>query len=250
MAAQTEAVALARDKRRIRRHLHDKHDKLTLRLQIMRLKYDRFQKIHDRVNLTIIIVSSVASLVETVKGELRLNDKTVTTPGWYHFFQLLPAFSSAVTGFLAALVKFRKYAERLEALGRAIERTVACTARQTRLADAVAGTETLADLDAMRGTMAEVGEEVAGTMTAMASVLKFADIVRHTPAYHSMTISYLTAERRFQNRADTLMDGQQTTQVPEGPTLRPRQPVATRLVRWPQEGWRLVCCFRRHRPPR
>lgn len=242
-AAQTAAVALARDKDRIRRLLQERADNLALRLQIMRLKYAHFRRIHDRVNMTIIIVSSCAALVETVKGELRLNDKNVTPAGTYHFLQLLPAGTSAVTGFLAALIKFRKYAERLEALGRAIERTVACAARQARLSDAVAATQTLEELDALRPSLAEVAEEVSGTLTAMAAVLKFSDIVRHTPAYHALTLSYLQAERRFQKRAQGLMDDRGTLQLPEGPILR-RRPIAAAL-RSGSSWWRRCCCRRR-----
>ena len=243
-AAQAGAVALARDKERIQSDMAEKYDQLALRLQILRLKKARFQRIYDRLNMAIIIISSVAALVETVKGELQLNDKRATPSGWYHFLQLLPAATSAVTGFIAALVKFRKYAERLEAIGRTMERTISCMSRQTKIRDAVSSTQSRPDLDALSGTMAEVAEEVAGTLTAMAAVLKLADIVLHMPRYHALTLDYLHAEQEFQRRTQGLLrDGH--FQVPDGPTLRrvpPAQIEQTLERRWSSAVFRCLRC--------
>ena len=245
-AAQAEAAALTREKQRIEATMGEKHDHLALRLQILRLKHARFQRIYDKLSLTIILVSSASALLESFKAELKFNDKTVTPAGVYHFLQLLPVATSTVTGFIAALLKFKKFAERMEAIGRIMERTVSCMVRQKRMADAAAATSSLAELDAIANGIAEVAEETAATNTAIQSVLKFADIVQHLPKYHEMALTYLRSVREFNDRTRGLVrDG---VQVPDGPRLRrvsPLEEPATLTRRWSDAVCRCFC--RRHR---
>ncbi len=206
-AARTEAVALEREKRRLSRDMQERVDNMSLRMQIMRLKSTEFRKVYDKLNLFIIVISSFAALVETVKGQLNLNDKNVTPHGWYHFLQLLPAITSSITGFVAAPVKFKKFAEKLEALGRAVERTIATMARLTRTLDALSNVRTLDELDTMHVSIVEIMDEVGSTLTVLSGVLKYSDIVKHMPSYHALTLSYLTAERRFQDETRGLLRG-------------------------------------------
>jgi hypothetical protein len=206
-AARTEAGVLQREKRRLSRDMQERVENMSLRMQIMRLKSTQFRKVYDKLNLFIIIISSFAALVETVKGQLDLNDKNVTPHGWYHFLQLLPAITSSITGVVAALIKFKKYAEKLEALGRAVERTIATMSRLTRTLDALSNVRTLDELDAMHVSIVEIMDDVGSTLTVLSSVLKYSDIVKHMPSYHALTISYLTAERRFQDETRVLLSG-------------------------------------------
>ena len=240
VAGHTEVVTLARDKDRIRRHLQDKSETLNMRLQIMRLKYTRFQKIYGRISMSIIIISTCAAVIETVKGELRLTDRTVTAASLYHAMQLFPAMVSATTGLMAAIVKFCKYVERSEALGRTIERTVMCLSRVSRTQDTVSSKQTLDDLDSVQDTVTEALDEVSSVLTAISSVLKYTDVVNFLPIYHALTIEYLSEEQAFQQRTRAIV-GDRDVHLMEGPTVRARhleqaqhqtEPRARRCRRW------------------
>lgn len=244
-ATHTEAVTLERDKGRVAAHLGHKSEGLKMRLQIIRLKYARFQTIYARASMSIIIISSVAALVETVKGELRLNDRTVTDPATVHFFQLFPAIVSAIVGLVAAIVKFAKYAERTEALGRAVERTVACLSKISRTQDIVAAQQTLENLDRMSGTVSETLDEISNASTVISGVIKFRDIVKFTPEYHALTLEYLAENQHFQQRSREIV-GNTEVHVLDGPTVRALDERRVGPASRPAPVTYLRrCCFRR-----
>ena len=222
VAASTETAALHHEKESLTVHMCEKRDNLALRLQIMRLKYASYHRVLDRLNLSIIIISSLSAVVESIKAELGLNDPSTTDPSAYHFLQLLPVITSCTTGLVAAIIKFRKYNDRLEALGRTIERCIAASSRLSRAIDTVSTSRSLDDMDTHAATIAEVLDTVACTLTATASVLKYADIVHHMPRYHELTLTYLAEEQAFRHRtSDLLAGGGAGIRILDGPTLRP-----------------------------
>ena len=193
----TELVALTRRKRTLSQHLGLKTSDMTLRLQIMRLKYAVYQRYMDWFNIAIIVISTTTAVTEAVKGELGLNDVAKTAPPTYHFMQLLPVFTSTATAFLASIVKFKKYAEKLEGLGRTIEKTISTTARVNRIVDQITALRTLEEVEDTESVVTEVLE----------SVLQYTDVVRYMPTYHTLALSHLRSERQFE---------EQTTQVRSG----------------------------------
>ena len=199
----TELIALGRRKRLLTQHLQVKTDDMNLRLQIMRIKYGVFTRYMDWFSLAIIVISTTTAVTEAIKGELNLNNATLTPASTYHFMQLLPVFTSSTTAFLASIIKFKKYPEKLEDLGRTIEKTIGTTARVNRVVDQITAARTLSDIEDMENVVTDVLEAVSDTMSHVASVLQYADVVRYMPTYHALTLSHLREESIFENAAAT-----------------------------------------------
>lgn len=219
VVARAESITLDRDKGRIGQHLQEKLDALSMRVQIMRLKYASVQRVYARISMSIIVISSVAAVVETVKGELNLNNPATTHPDTYHFMQLFPAIVSAVIGLLASITKFCKFAERTEALGRCVELTVSCMSRASRLQETVAAQQNLDDLDSLAQAVADTLDDISATTTVIASNLKYQDIVTYMPTYHALALHYLQEEQDFHTRTREIV-GQREVDVPDGPRVR------------------------------
>ena len=203
----TETMAVDRQKQCMSVFLQTKVDNLAIRLQIIRLKYDLYRAKLDRFNIAIICISTMVAVTEATKSQFQLNDKDRVAQWVYHLFQMVPLLASSVTGFLAAIIKFRKFTERMEQLGRAVEKTIGTRAHLLHLIDTITQAQTMVELDTLKKTVAEVSTLLNETLTMISMSLKYQDIVRHMPTYHEMTLSYIKNERSFQEKSATLMAG-------------------------------------------
>lgn len=220
----TELVAVSRRKRLLVQYLQVKTSDMTLRLQIMRLKYAVYQRYMDWFSLAIIVISTTTAVTEAVKGELGLNNSTTTAPSTYHFMQLLPVFTSSTTGFLASIIKFKKYAEKLEDLGRTIEKTITTTARVNRIIEQITGTRTLTEVENQDMVVSDILEAVSDAMSHIASVLEYTDVVRYMPTYHTLTLSHLRSEKQFEAEANNTTATTTTASAPHGLRRCPCRP--------------------------
>lgn len=93
-------------------HLQDKLDKLTYRLEILQKKYSSYKIWYDRLNIMIIMISSILSIMEATRNELIYLAETNKT--WEIMFNLVPlSVSTFITG-TAAIIQFQKYQEKME----------------------------------------------------------------------------------------------------------------------------------------
>lgn len=93
-------------------HLQGKLDKLNKRLKRLQEKYYSYKKWYDRLNIMIIIISSILSVLEALRNEMfhiTENNKT-----WTVLFNMIPlSISTFITG-TAAIIQFQKYQEKME----------------------------------------------------------------------------------------------------------------------------------------
>lgn len=93
-------------------HLQGKLDKLNSRLKRLQEKYYSYKTWYDRLNIMIIIISSILSVLEALRNELfhiTENNKT-----WTVLFNMIPlSISTFITG-TAAIIQFQKYQEKME----------------------------------------------------------------------------------------------------------------------------------------
>jgi hypothetical protein len=93
-------------------HLQGKLDKLNKRLKRLQEKYYSYKKWYDRLNIMIIIISSILSVLEALRNEMfhiTENNKT-----WTVIFNMIPlSISTFITG-TAAIIQFQKYQEKME----------------------------------------------------------------------------------------------------------------------------------------
>jgi hypothetical protein len=93
-------------------HLQGKLDKLNGRLKKLQQKYYSYKTWYDRLNIMIIIISSVLSIIEALRNEMiHMTDGNKT---WSVIFNMVPlSISTFITG-TAAVIQFQKYQEKME----------------------------------------------------------------------------------------------------------------------------------------
>ena len=98
--------------KQFKEHLQQKLNKLDIRLKILQMKYTTYKSWYDGFNISIIIISSLLSIFEASRNELKdhIEEDTPT----YIFFNLIPICISSYITCSAAIIKFKKYQEKME----------------------------------------------------------------------------------------------------------------------------------------
>ena len=93
-------------------HLQLKLNKLSMRLQVLQIKYAGYKQWYDWMNIMIILVSSILSVFEASRNEVEpyLPEHGFITST----FDLTPIFISSFITCSAAIIKFKKYQEKME----------------------------------------------------------------------------------------------------------------------------------------
>ena len=98
--------------RDLRNHLQRKLNRLDERLRVLQMKYNTYKKWYDRFNIIIIVISSGLSIFEALRSQI--DDKIKKDSGVYYFFNMVPITLSSTITCTAAIVKFKKYQEKME----------------------------------------------------------------------------------------------------------------------------------------
>ena len=93
-------------------HLQKKLNKLDNRLNILQMKYNNYKVWYDRFNIMIIIISSLLSIFEALRNEL--TEKIEDNESLVIFFNMVPIGISSSITCSAAIIKFKKYQEKME----------------------------------------------------------------------------------------------------------------------------------------
>tara|TARA_B110000285_G_scaffold233427_2_gene307215 strand:- start:1037 stop:1786 length:750 start_codon:yes stop_codon:yes gene_type:complete len=98
--------------RDFKEHLQKKLNKLDNRLNILQMKYNNYKTWYDRFNIIIIIISAVLSVYEALRNEL---DQFIEDDsGVEVVFNMIPIGMSSSITCIAAIIKFKKYQEKME----------------------------------------------------------------------------------------------------------------------------------------
>lgn len=93
-------------------HLQLKLNKLSQRLKILQIKYIGYKKWYDNCNISIIVVSALLSVFEAFRNEIvdHIGEKNAGTL----IFNMIPIIVSTSITCSAAIIKFKKYQEKME----------------------------------------------------------------------------------------------------------------------------------------
>ena len=92
--------------------MSSKLDKLNTGLKKLQQKYYSYKTWYDRLNIMIIIISSILSILEALRNEL--DHLTEDNKTWSVIFNMVPlSISTFITG-TAAIIQFQKYQEKME----------------------------------------------------------------------------------------------------------------------------------------
>lgn len=94
-------------------HLEERLNELDERLNILQMKYNSYKKWYDRFNILIIMISSLLSVYEAFKLEL-LDIIEEDKEELRMFLNLIPIVISSSITCSAAIIKFKKYQEKME----------------------------------------------------------------------------------------------------------------------------------------
>ena len=93
-------------------HLQGKLDKLGDRLKILQIKYQNYKSWYDKMNIMIIIISTILSIFEAFRNEM--NDIIEGDKLLEIIFSMIPIGISSFITCSAAIIKFKKYQEKME----------------------------------------------------------------------------------------------------------------------------------------
>ena len=96
----------------LNKHLQTKLDKLGNRLTILQLKYNSYKSWYDKFNIMIIIISSLLSIFEAFRNEIR--EEIDGNEAMEIFFNMVPIGISSFITCSAAIIKFKKYQDKME----------------------------------------------------------------------------------------------------------------------------------------
>ena len=124
----SEDIQLEVYKEQLVKYLQSKIDKLDQRIRLVQRKYATYKYYNNGVNIGIIILSTIMTLMESIKAQfseesLRENDGLKT------FFNLSPIFIASAITCSAAIVKFKRFQEKMEGITKTIEKCVFATSR-------------------------------------------------------------------------------------------------------------------------
>ena len=97
---------------------------------MVEFKYDKFRKIFDNANITIIIISSLISILEIVQS--KLNDDYLSSIGVLIFEMCVILLATSI-GLIAAILKFKKLQDNMEKIVRTIEKIIFTQSRIKKL---------------------------------------------------------------------------------------------------------------------
>jgi hypothetical protein len=110
--------------------LEGKITKLSDRKVIAEMKQESYKKWFDISNLLILFLSAILTILEAVKNDTDVERAPVHKR---NFFKITPLFISTVIGLITAIIKFKKYQEKLENNTKAIEKSNFTTFRMKKL---------------------------------------------------------------------------------------------------------------------
>jgi hypothetical protein len=100
--------------REFKEHLQKKLNKLDNRLNILQMKYTSYKIWYDRFNILIIVISSLLSIIEAFRNEITHSFESEENGNLKIIFNMVPLSISTSITCLAAIVKFKKYQEKME----------------------------------------------------------------------------------------------------------------------------------------
>ena len=111
---------------KLEKNIQNNKRRLDIYRKILELKYNRYKKCHNFWGISTIFFSTSLTLIESCKLILRGDEDYVVGN---NFFDLTPIIIGSIITFSSAVVKFKKYQEKMEIFNNMIEKCVGMTAR-------------------------------------------------------------------------------------------------------------------------
>ena len=177
-------------KKLLYRELNKKQEKLSIKIEILRFKYAEYKKWSDFFNLMIIILSSTITLLQSVNAEMNINT---------YFFTLSPIFISTLIAMLAAVIRFKKWGDKMETISKCISNSILTLSDIKSLKNDIQIATSKEDMDEVSDKYKkDVKNSINQTETDIITNLKFIDFVKHMQKFQQYSLRFKDSEGYFQ----------------------------------------------------
>ena len=175
---------LTRKKRSFYVYVQKKIDKLNIRANILQFKYTDYKKYYDGANMTIIVVSTVLTILESIKNVVGVNN-VITKK----IFEIIPIIFTSSIVIIASILKFKKYQEKMETMNICVEKCIVTSYRLRRIREKIHNIISEEGLVKLKEEFTNDGyEEYLNSQEEIAKSLKYKDLVKHLQTYHTLNL--------------------------------------------------------------
>ena len=193
---QISTISLEEKKTEFQNYIQRKLDRINIRTNIISFKYSGYKLYFDIVNISIIVISALLTFIETVKAEFELED--TEHKHLNNFFSIIPIIISSTITISAAVLKFKKYQEKMESLSRCIDKAIFTSFRLKRIKEQarhVVSEEGMKKI--IDNYIKEPHDLYLKCQEEMEKNLKYEELVKHMKTYYDLSIKYELEEAEF-----------------------------------------------------
>ena len=139
-------IHLEVQKEQLVRYLQKKIDKLKQRIRLVQHKYASYKYYNNGVNIGIILISTCMTLIESIKSQVD-NDTLTNNAAVSATFNLLPIVLSSSITCAAAIVKFKKFQEKMEGITKTVEKCIFSISRIQKCQEDIIFLKTVEDFE-------------------------------------------------------------------------------------------------------
>ena len=202
-------------KRRLYVYMNVKRRKLQLRHDVLRLKFDHYRRLNDRVQLLIIVVGGILTLYETARAEFGTAIEALSG-GWKGLVAMIAVVMASFITLAGSALKFKRYQERMQTMLTTLHLTLSTIERMKGLMENVRVAADHENLSKFYSTyVEEIFPMYASTTTEIKKTLRFTDVVEHTKSFQKLTFDLEDSERGFQRAMQAVRSGRRNVSFPD-----------------------------------
>ena len=217
--------------------LDKKKEKLSIKIEILRFKYAEYKKLSDYFNLLIIILSSSITLLQSVNAELKINN---------YIFTLAPIFISTIIALLAAVIRFKKWGDKMEIISKCISNSILTLKDIKSLKNDIKLSSCKQDMDDILDKYKnDLKYSINQTETDIITNLKFIDFVKHMKKFQQYSLRFKDSDGYFQYKQKKI---DHKIDIIEELILENKEYVqdSYKITTWYCDLYhRLCCCFKK-----
>ena len=192
------SINLETNKERLVMYLQTKIDKVTQRIRLVEHKYGEYKKLSDMVNIGIILLSTLLTLLESLRAEL---DPSTLNGVLGSSFNLFPIVISTTITCAAAILKFKKLQEKMEGISRTVDKCIFAIARIKKCQEDILFLEKQEELNEVKVRYhKDIYEYYNACNQDIEKYLKIEDYGKYLKTLNDIDINILILERDKQKR--------------------------------------------------
>jgi len=176
------------EKTKFQKLIQSKIDNLTIRFNILEFKYYDYKKYYDLTSISIIIISTLLTIIESVKSIFNIEESG--NYGLIKTFDLLPILFSSSIALSATMLKFKKYHEKMEKISKCVDLSITTAFKLEKFKDNI---ETCKDLIKLRENYSKIHNEYIKSEENIEKFLKYKDLVKHMQTYYQLNLRHKKA---------------------------------------------------------